>query len=84
MKIDNSWWNINKVIDYDCNNPKLTTVELLSIDEEIDFARFTTGKPFIPTAGELGHITQPIINIHNETNNFYFTITNLFSDSFCE
>jgi len=77
IRIDNSWWNINKVIDYDCNNPKLTTVELLSIDEEIDFARFTTGKPFIPTAGELGHITQPIINIHNETNNVISTGTDV-------
>jgi hypothetical protein len=77
IRIDNSWWNINKVIDYDCNNPKLTTVELLSIDEEIDFARFTTGKPFIPTAGELGSITQPIINIHNETNNVISTGTDV-------
>jgi hypothetical protein len=69
IRIDNSWWNINKVIDYDCNNPRLTTVELLSIDEEIDFAQFQTGKPFIPTVGELGTITEPIINTNNENNN---------------
>jgi hypothetical protein len=69
IRIDNSWWNINKVIDYDCNNPRLTTVELLSIDEEIDFAQFQTGRPIIPTAGELGTITEPIINTNNENNN---------------
>jgi hypothetical protein len=69
IRIDNSWWNINKVIDYDCNNPRLTTVELLSIDQEIDFAQFQTGKPFIPTVGELGTITEPIINTNNENNN---------------
>lgn len=61
IRIDNSWWNINKVIDYDCNNPKLTKVELLSIDIEIDFARFTTGRPVFPTVGEVGGITTPII-----------------------
>lgn len=61
IRIDNSWWNINKVIDYDCNNPKLTKVELLSIDTEIDFARFTTGRPVFPTVGEVGGITTPII-----------------------
>jgi hypothetical protein len=69
IRIDNSWWNINKVIDYDCNNPRLTTVELLSIDQEIDFAKFQTTKPIIPTAGELGTITEPIINTNNENNN---------------
>jgi hypothetical protein len=69
IRIDNSWWNINKVIDYDCNNPRLTTVELLSIDQEIDFAKFQTTKPIIPTVGELGTITEPIINTNNENNN---------------
>jgi len=69
IRIDNSWWNINKVIDYDCNNPRLTTVELLSIDQEIDFAQFQTTKPIIPTVGELGTITEPIINTNNENNN---------------
>jgi hypothetical protein len=69
IRIDNSWCNINKVIDYDCNNPRLTTVELLSIDQEIDFAKFQTTKPIIPTVGELGTITEPIINTNNENNN---------------
>jgi hypothetical protein len=75
IRIDNSWWNINKVIDYDCNNPRLTTVELLSIDQEIDFAKFQTGKPIIPTVGELGNITTPIINANNEVNNVISTGT---------
>ena len=41
IRIDNSWWNINKVIDYDANANKLTKVELISIDTEINFAPFT-------------------------------------------
>jgi hypothetical protein len=69
IRIDNSWWNINKVIDYDCNNPKLTKVELLSVDTEIDFARFTTGKPIFPTPSEVGNITTPIINSNYENTN---------------
>ena len=40
IRIDNSWWNINKVIDYDANANKLTKVELISIDTEINFTPF--------------------------------------------
>jgi hypothetical protein len=41
--IDNSWWNINKIQDYNANNNNLTKVELISVDTEIDLARFKTG-----------------------------------------
>jgi hypothetical protein len=41
--IDNSWWNINKIQDYNANNNSLTKVELISVDTEIDLARFKTG-----------------------------------------
>ena len=40
IRIDNSWWNINKVIDYDANANKLTKVELISVDNEINFTPF--------------------------------------------
>ena len=40
IRIDNSWWNINKIIDYDANANKLTKVELISIDSEINFTPF--------------------------------------------
>ena len=75
IRIDNSWWNINKVIDYDCNNRKLTKVELLSVDSEIDFANFITGKPIFPTPSEVGNITTPIIESNNENNNVISTGT---------
>jgi len=47
IRIDNSWWNINKVIDYNANLNQLTKVELISVDTEIDLARFqtNTGNP---------------------------------------
>jgi len=49
IRIDNSWWNINKVIDYDANARKLTRVELISIDNEINFTPFMgPGGPVIP------------------------------------
>lgn len=48
IRIDNSWWSINKIIDYDANNKQLTKVELLSTDSEIDFAPFITKKPIKP------------------------------------
>lgn len=43
IRIDNSWWNINKVIDYDANSTSLTKVELISVDSEIELAPFQTG-----------------------------------------
>jgi hypothetical protein len=50
IRIDNSWWNINKVIDYDANANSLTRVELISIDNEINFSPFMgSSGPIIPT-----------------------------------
>lgn len=51
IRIDNSWWNINKVIDYDANADVPTKVELISIDSEIELAPFSTspGTPTSPT-----------------------------------
>jgi hypothetical protein len=47
IRIDNSWWNINKVIDYNANLNQLTKVELISVDTEIDLVPFqvNTGNP---------------------------------------
>ena len=49
VRIDNSWWNINRVIDYDANANTATKVELISIDSEIELAPFITG-PGTPTS----------------------------------
>ena len=47
VRIDNSWWNINRVIDYNANTDTLTKVELISIDSELELAPFitNTGNP---------------------------------------
>jgi hypothetical protein len=59
IRIDNSWWNINKVIDYDANANKLTQVELISIDTEVKFMPFATGSPSPGVGtGSVGPITQ--------------------------
>jgi hypothetical protein len=56
VRIDNSWWTINKVIDYDCNAQNLTKVELMSADTEIDLAPFKKGSVTPTTIGDLaGH-----------------------------
>lgn len=41
IRIDNSYWNINKIIDYDGNNKKLTKVELISVDESLTYGHLT-------------------------------------------
>jgi hypothetical protein len=54
--IDNSWWNINKIADYNANNNQLTKVELISIDTEIDLVSFQTanGNPIGDTITAVG------------------------------
>lgn len=57
IRIDNSWWNINKIIDYNANDKVATKVELISIDTEIDFAPFIsgTGTPVSPPIVAVSH-----------------------------
>ena len=45
IRINNSWWFINKVIDYNANGNELTKVELLSADTEIELTSFNTKDP---------------------------------------
>jgi len=40
IRIDNSWWSINKVIDYNANDLVPTKVELISLETEIDLPNF--------------------------------------------
>jgi hypothetical protein len=60
IRIDNSWWTINKVIDYDCNSNNLTKVELMSADTEIDLAPFKKGSVTPTTVGDLASHTGSI------------------------
>lgn len=57
IRINNSWWNINKVIDYDANAEVPTKVELISIDTEIELAPFVTnpGTPVSPPITAASH-----------------------------
>ena len=59
IRIDNSWWNINKVIDYNANANQLTQVELISIDSEVNFMPFAKGSPSPGVGvGSVGPMTQ--------------------------
>jgi len=69
IRIDNSWWNINKVIDYNANDEVLTKVELISVDTEIDLADFITGDPIFVGDGTTSEATGEIIrNIKTQSN----------------
>ena len=63
IRIDNSWWNINRVIDYNANANQLTQVELISIDSEINFM------PFISPFGTPGVGLPNISAIQQVANN---------------
>jgi len=69
IRIDNSWWNINKVIDYNANDEVLTKVELISVDTEIDLADFITGDPIFVGDDTTAEATGEIIrNIKSQSN----------------
>ena len=63
IRIDNSWWNINRVIDYNANGNELTQVELISIDNEVNFM------PFINPFGTPGVGLPNISAIQQVANN---------------
>ena len=69
IRIDNSWWNINKIIDYNANVKGFTKVELISIDSEIDFAPFKFKIPKLPVDSQVSHITKDILQTSVDNNN---------------
>jgi hypothetical protein len=72
IRIDNSWWNINKIIDYNANDLQPTKVELISVDKEIDLPRFffKAGRPVGPGNGsQINSIMQQYNNSTNVTTN---------------
>lgn len=70
IRIDNSYWTINRVIDYNPNKEQLTKVELMSVDTEIDLPRF---RDFIPPplVGQTFGLdpSPPLIDEFFDTNN---------------
>jgi len=64
IRIDNSWWNINRVIDYNANGNQLTQVELISVDNEVQLMPFATGSP---TPGVGTGSVGPITQVSNDT-----------------
>lgn len=62
IRIDNSWWNINRVIDYNANTDGLTKVELISVDSELELAPFITNTgnpaPSVTTQVALSSVMQ--------------------------
>jgi hypothetical protein len=69
IRIDNSWWTINKIIDYSVNKKLLTKVELMSIDTDIDLAPFKTSTPKMVTQSENTSIFQAISEAVNNNIN---------------
>lgn len=47
IRIDNSYWNINKIVDYNANSKQLTKVELMSIDDNLKLPSFGKTSEFI-------------------------------------
>jgi hypothetical protein len=68
IRIDNSWWSINKVIDYNANNLQPTKVELISLETEIDLPPFFGG-PSTPVGPGDGSQVNSIMQQYNDSTN---------------
>jgi hypothetical protein len=68
IRIDNSWWSINKVIDYNANNLQPTKVELISLETEIDLPTFFSGSITPVGPGDGDQITSIMQQYNTSTN----------------
>lgn len=68
IRIDNSWWSINKIIDYNANQWQPTKVELISLETEIDLPPFFGGTT-TPVGPGNGAQIQSIMNTYRSTTN---------------
>jgi hypothetical protein len=68
IRIDNSWWSINKIIDYNANDSVPTKVELISLETEIDLPSFAGGTT-TPVGPGNGTQIQSIMETYRSTTN---------------
>ena len=68
IRIDNSWWSINKIIDYNANQWQPTKVELISLETEIDLPPFFGGQG-TPVGPGNGEQIQSIMQGYNDKTN---------------
>ena len=69
IRIDNSWWNINKVMDYNAGLNQLTKVELISVDTEIDLAPFQTSNGYTAPSTTTSVALTSVMSSAMQTNN---------------
>jgi hypothetical protein len=77
IRIDNSWWSINKIIDYNANQWQPTKVELISLETEIDLPPFfgVASTPVGPGNGsQIAGIMQEYRSNTNVTTNNHDSI----------
>ena len=62
IRIDNSYWNINKIIDFNASANVLTKVELISIDPDLDLPTFERRISKFPQQWETFPVELPILS----------------------
>jgi hypothetical protein len=76
IRIFDDWYNINKIIDYNCNVPMLTKVELITVDTEIDLVPFKPNKPIVPVPNTTG-VVNVLNGIFSDNNNVISKYSNV-------
>jgi hypothetical protein len=74
IRIDNSWWFINSIKDYDANSLQPTKVELISIDDNVKIpfiiqsaSKLTKSSPYLSVLNDLARSKQRYNNIITST-----------------
>ena len=71
IRIDNGWWNINKIQDYNANSNSPTKVELISIDDELSID-YISSEPI-----QLTRASKLISNVNNKMTNEILRVKNV-------
>lgn len=67
--VDNAYWHVNKIIDYDGNNNELTRVELISADDLLRLPVIIKPIKPAPNGGLIGKPIKAILKSVNESLN---------------
>lgn len=59
--VKDSWWNIQRIIDYDAQSKRPTQVELITIDRDQEFAKYRVNRPKPPLEERTPPVYQPAV-----------------------
>jgi hypothetical protein len=76
IRIDNSWWNINKIQDYDANSNSLTKVELISVDDRLEVPNIENQPTLVDRTSRIFDAARELAADRNNSLNTNLSLSN--------